>query len=40
MEQIVEKQEEIINAMWYAPGMPGAAEATDMWESDVKSDAV
>jgi hypothetical protein len=27
LEELVEKQQELLNALWYHPGMPGALEA-------------
>lgn len=35
LEDIVEKQNEMIEALWYAPGMPGYQEGKEMWDSKV-----
>jgi hypothetical protein len=34
LEEIVEKQNKLIEAMWYAPGMPGYDEGKQMWAND------
>lgn len=34
LEEIVEKQNKLIEAMWYAPGMPGYQEGKEMWDTD------
>lgn len=37
LEEIVKKQSELINALWFAPGMPGYAEGKEMWNKDSTS---
>lgn len=32
-----EKMREIINQLWYAPGMPGASEAREMFKNDLEN---
>ena len=34
LEGIIEKQSDLINKLWYAPGMPGYEEGKDMWDND------
>tara|TARA_R110001599_G_scaffold349753_1_gene578540 strand:- start:927 stop:1145 length:219 start_codon:yes stop_codon:yes gene_type:complete len=34
LKKEMEKQREIIHSLWYAPGMPGAREASEMWQKD------
>ena len=36
LEQIVKDQEEIINALWYHPGMPGSIEAKDDYNDNIQ----
>lgn len=35
LESLVEKQSELINAMWYHPGMPGADEIEEKFNANV-----
>ena len=35
LEELVEKQHELLNALWYHPGMPGAIEAEDSFKRNI-----
>lgn len=37
LETQVEKQNELIEALWYYPGMPGSQEAAESYATDIKS---
>jgi hypothetical protein len=36
LREIIAEQNEIIHKLWYAPGMPGSAEARELWDKDTK----
>lgn len=35
LEELVEKQHEIIETLWYHPGGPGYEEAKEQWNADI-----
>lgn len=33
--KLIEEQQEMLNAVWYHPGMPGFGEAKEQWKKDI-----